>query len=332
MASNDESEVGPATGDGILDPNADDLVSRWLTAANLAYAVPNFQMAGIVSPRSLAELELIYFEPLGVTKADDRKRLFYLIQKVKGEIEKSKSLAQESRRDGQGDADHRAGTSFQSPVISKVDAGRNNAGNHAYYLDHDEDDDYDVVMVSTVGSDAISPVTLASQIVSLSEEVQHGNQNHGGGGRITDFGKEKNAGTANNGASLVLDKEKDIMERVSFEKNVYAAAHQSFLPSVRSSSEGGGGRNSSIVDVHSGQSSVGIHRRETVRMANTTLSVAAAATAGRGGGVVGRGVTNSVEEADMSETGSDDEEDSDDEEESEDDEDDGSSTSSRFAH
>ncbi len=362
----------------------DDLVSRWLTAANLAYAIPNFQMAGIVSPRSFAELELSYFEPLGVTKSDDRKRLFYLIQKVKGEIEKtkkkkkqkSKSLVQESRRDERGDEDHRAGTSFQSPVISKVDTGRNNAGNHAHYLDHDEGDDYDDVIVSTVGSDTISPVTLASQIASLSEEIQPGNQNHGGGGRTAASGREKNAGTASRALS-VLDKEKDFMERVNFETNIYQPTattssskkkltareqlerelelraskrreqklmdqrqqkqhvremhhqdqhedttkleelsttksitstagggskkrRQSFLPSVRSSS-GEGGSNSSIVDVRSRRSSVGIHRRETVRKTNTTLSVAAAA-AGRGVRVVGRGVNKSVEEADMSET------------------------------
>jgi hypothetical protein len=308
MASNDESEAG--TGDGILDPNTDDPVSRWLTAANLAYAVPNFQMAGIVSPRSLAELELSYFEPLGVTKADDRKRLFYLIQKVKGEIERkkqtSKSPAQESRRDEQGDEDHRAGTSFQSPVISKVCDGRGNAGNHAHYLDRDGGGDYDDVIVSTVGSDTISPVTLASQIVSLSEAGHNGDQNQGGGSRMTDFGKEKN----------VMDKKKDIMEQ----KNVYPAAHQSFLPSVRGGSGGGGeGSNSSIVDAHSGQSSVGIHLRETVRMTNTSfLSVAAAATPGRGGGVVGRGLNTSVEQFAFSETGSDEGDDSDDEESDED--------------
>ena len=47
--------------------DADDAVSGWLRSADLSYAIPNFRMAGIVSPRSFAELELAYFEPLGVS-------------------------------------------------------------------------------------------------------------------------------------------------------------------------------------------------------------------------------------------------------------------------
>lgn len=68
--------------------NVSNLVPTWLNAANLGYAIPNFEMAGIITPRSFADLELQYFEPLGVTDGDDRKRLFYLIQRVRGELRK----------------------------------------------------------------------------------------------------------------------------------------------------------------------------------------------------------------------------------------------------
>ena len=62
-------------------------VDDWLTNVGLGYAVNNFRMAGIVSPRSLAELELGYFEALGVKKPEDRKKLFFLVQRVKTALE-----------------------------------------------------------------------------------------------------------------------------------------------------------------------------------------------------------------------------------------------------
>lgn len=40
-------------------------------------------MAGIDSPRSLVQLELSHFEMLGVTQPEDRKKLFFLMQRVK---------------------------------------------------------------------------------------------------------------------------------------------------------------------------------------------------------------------------------------------------------
>ena len=48
-------------------------------------------MAGIVSPRSFVELELAYYEPLGIKRPEDRKKLFFLIQRVKSELEKEGS-------------------------------------------------------------------------------------------------------------------------------------------------------------------------------------------------------------------------------------------------
>lgn len=71
-----------------MTTSSNNLVPTWLNAANLGYAIPNFEMAGIITPRSFADLELQYFEPLGVTDENDRKRLFYLIQRVRGELRK----------------------------------------------------------------------------------------------------------------------------------------------------------------------------------------------------------------------------------------------------
>ena len=62
---------------------SDNLVQTWLTDAGLHYAVDNFSMAGIDSPRSLVQLELGHFEMLGVTQPEDRKKLFFLILRVK---------------------------------------------------------------------------------------------------------------------------------------------------------------------------------------------------------------------------------------------------------
>ena len=59
------------------------LVQTWLTNAGLHHAVDNFRMAGIDSPRSLVQLELSHFEMLGVTQPEDRKKLFFLMQRVK---------------------------------------------------------------------------------------------------------------------------------------------------------------------------------------------------------------------------------------------------------
>ena len=59
------------------------LVDNWLTEVGLGYATQNFQMAGIESPRSMAELKVEYFEALGVKKPGDRKKLFFLVQTVK---------------------------------------------------------------------------------------------------------------------------------------------------------------------------------------------------------------------------------------------------------
>ena len=59
------------------------LVATWLNGIGLRSVVPTFEAAGIVSPAHLADLDVSYFESLGVTDPDDRRKLFYLVQRIK---------------------------------------------------------------------------------------------------------------------------------------------------------------------------------------------------------------------------------------------------------
>ena len=60
------------------------LVQTWLAAIGLAPEIlETFEAAGIVNPKDLAELEICHYPALGVRQASDRKKLFYLVQRVK---------------------------------------------------------------------------------------------------------------------------------------------------------------------------------------------------------------------------------------------------------
>ena len=64
------------------------LVGTWLCGIGLEYAVPTFEAAGIVTPDALGELNPAHFEALGVQHPDDRRKLFYLVQRVKQQQQK----------------------------------------------------------------------------------------------------------------------------------------------------------------------------------------------------------------------------------------------------
>lgn len=64
------------------------LVSTWLNGIGLNSVAPTFEAAGIVTPSHLAELDVSYFESLGVTDPDDRRKLFYLVQRIKMAVNK----------------------------------------------------------------------------------------------------------------------------------------------------------------------------------------------------------------------------------------------------
>lgn len=59
------------------------LVSTWLSGIGLSHAIPSFKAAGIVTPAALAELDLAHYEALGVKDPTDRRKLFYLVQRIK---------------------------------------------------------------------------------------------------------------------------------------------------------------------------------------------------------------------------------------------------------
>eukprot|EP01082_Thalassiosira_pseudonana_P015722 g14224.t1 g14224 contig9:1428205-1428600(+) len=95
-------------------------VRTWLTSVGLSYAFPNFEMAGIVSPRSFADLELSYYEPLGVKKPEDRKKLFFLVQKVKGVLEGDESEGSELLGGSSGGEPEDGGESSLSGSLASV--------------------------------------------------------------------------------------------------------------------------------------------------------------------------------------------------------------------
>jgi Kinesin motor domain/SAM domain (Sterile alpha motif) len=65
------------------------LVYEWLDKLGLAEVAPTFEAAGIVAPKHLATLDVSYFESLGVTSSEHRRKLFYLCQRIKLAMEKS---------------------------------------------------------------------------------------------------------------------------------------------------------------------------------------------------------------------------------------------------
>lgn len=54
-----------------------------LSTLGLAYSIPKFKEMGIDTPTKLAELELPDYDLVGVTDTDHRKKLFFLVQRVK---------------------------------------------------------------------------------------------------------------------------------------------------------------------------------------------------------------------------------------------------------
>jgi len=65
------------------------LVTTWLKGIGLTHAVQSFRNAGINTPGALAKLELGQYEDLGVVDATDRKKLFYLVQRIKMAVDEN---------------------------------------------------------------------------------------------------------------------------------------------------------------------------------------------------------------------------------------------------
>ena len=127
-------------------------------------------MAGIVSPRSFVELELAYFEPLGIKKPEDRKKLFFLIQKVKSELDKFE-------QSGESSEDNEVGGYGVSPrdITTK--------GNNDRLAGYNPNQQPTTAKKSEVGLSVdmesgnmgpISPVTLGSPLRSNEYEIATG--------------------------------------------------------------------------------------------------------------------------------------------------------------
>ncbi|KAL9181961.1 hypothetical protein ACHAXT_012304 [Thalassiosira profunda] len=164
-----------------------DLVAHWLRTAHLGHAVDNFAMAGIVTPRSFAELPLNYYEPLGVTEPEDRKKLFFLVQKVKEALKEGSGVEGDvgggaadgggvgapggGSKHGEGKKDECADeASFKSPSLSKgsnvKDAGVARVLAVATTPNNKHDDVMSHVETTPL-HEPISPVTMASPIASV---------------------------------------------------------------------------------------------------------------------------------------------------------------------
>lgn len=68
------------------------LVRTWLRGIGLQAHSSTFEAAGITTPSALAELEVSHFEALGVKNEEERRKLFFLVQRVKKELAENKTV------------------------------------------------------------------------------------------------------------------------------------------------------------------------------------------------------------------------------------------------
>ena len=136
-------------------PETTGLVQTWLTNAGLHHAVDNFRMAGIDSPRSLVQLELSHFEMLGVTQPEDRKKLFFLMQRVK------KALTEEE-------------TMMMVPAVEEVAP---TASATATVVQQDRTE-FEMSVETSSMKEPISPVTLSSPLVMEEKAFDVGPDNN----------------------------------------------------------------------------------------------------------------------------------------------------------
>jgi len=81
------------------------LISTWLKGIGIGYASAAFKKAGITSPTTLANVTLNSYDSLGITDVNDRKKLFYLIQRIKMAVNESNSPPTGNVENTDADAD-----------------------------------------------------------------------------------------------------------------------------------------------------------------------------------------------------------------------------------
>jgi SAM domain (Sterile alpha motif) len=67
------------------------LVEGWLQGIGLGYAIIAFKEQELLTPEDLSQLQLEDFEALGVVDLEDRKKLFYLTQRVRLAVDKKRA-------------------------------------------------------------------------------------------------------------------------------------------------------------------------------------------------------------------------------------------------
>jgi len=64
------------------------IVNNWLYNVGLNHVIPEFESQGISNANDLSKLKFADYASLGVVDSDDRKKLYYLIQRIKMELGK----------------------------------------------------------------------------------------------------------------------------------------------------------------------------------------------------------------------------------------------------
>ena len=80
------------------------LVSTWLRGIGLAYAIPSFRSRHITTPQKLSLLTLADYDALGVKEVGDRKKLFYLVQRIRMAVKEGEMAGKGGEGDNGGES------------------------------------------------------------------------------------------------------------------------------------------------------------------------------------------------------------------------------------
>jgi kinesin family member 2/24 len=135
------------------------LVSTWLNGIGLGYAFPAFRAAGIVTPSALAELDLAHYEALGIVSPDDRRKLFYLVQRIR--------LATDTQSNEQQAIDDVVNQSLAGSILSDGDGDGDGDG------DDDDDDDDDEIAEEREAQNIVVEESCISSRKGMSQAYEH---------------------------------------------------------------------------------------------------------------------------------------------------------------
>jgi kinesin family protein 2/24 len=151
------------------------LVATWLSGIGLSHAIPTFKAAGIVTPAALAELDVAHYEALGVKDPADRRKLFYLVQRIK--------MAQEEEPDGaQQEIDEIVSQSMVGSSASTNNNSSNSNNNTKLVLDEDdsleEEEEEEVVEPTSSKQTRKSTASAGRKSLARSSTINEGVSNN----------------------------------------------------------------------------------------------------------------------------------------------------------